>query len=46
MTAKKHAKKGDGGYTCKIVVLSCQAIAILTFSLPLHLKLPIIYDKL
>ena len=46
VTAKKCAKKGDGGYTCKIVVLSCHAIAIFTFSLPLHLKPPIIYDTL
>ena len=46
VTAKKCTKKGDGGYTCKIVVLSCQAIAIFTFSSPLHLKLPIIYDTL
>ena len=32
--------------TCKVVVLPCQAIAYLTFSSPLHLKLPIIYDTL
>ena len=32
--------------TCKVVVLPCQAIAFFTFSLPLHLKLPIIYDTL
>ena len=33
-------------YTCKVVVLPCQAIAYLTFSSPPHLKLPIIYDTL
>ena len=32
--------------TCKVVVLPCQAIAFFTFSSPLHLKLPIIYDTL
>ena len=32
--------------TCKVVVLSCQAIAYLTFSSRRHLKLPIIYDTL
>ena len=33
-------------FTCKVVVLPCQAIAFFTFSSPLHLKLPIIYDTL
>ena len=32
--------------TCKVVVLPYQAIAFFTFSSPLHLKLPIIYDTL
>ena len=32
--------------TCKVVVLPCQAIAFFTFSSPLHLKLPVIYDTL
>ena len=32
--------------TCKVVVLSCEAIASLTFSSPPHIKLPIIYDTL
>ena len=32
--------------TSKVAVLPCQAIAYLTFSSPLHLKLPIIYDTL
>ena len=31
---------------CKVIVLPCQAIAFFTFSSPLHLKLPIIYDTL
>ena len=32
--------------TCSFFFLACQAIAYLTFSLPPHLKLPIIYDIL
>ena len=32
--------------TCKVVVLPCEAIANLTFSSLLHLKVPIIYDTL
>ena len=44
MTAKKYPKKA--WCTCKVVVLPCQAIAFFTFSSPLHLKLPIIYDTL
>ena len=32
--------------TCKVAVLPCQAVAYLTFSSPLHLKLPTIYDTL
>ena len=35
-----------GWCTCKGVVLPCQAIAYLTFSSSLHLKLPIIYSTL
>ena len=32
--------------TCKVVVLPCEAIANLTFSSPLHLEVPIVYDTL
>ena len=32
--------------TCKVVVLPCQAIAFFTFSSPLHLEFPNIYDTL
>ena len=32
--------------TCKVVVLSCQAIAFFTFSWPPHLKLSVIYSTL
>ena len=44
VTATKYTKKV--WCTCKVVVLPCQAIAFFTFSSPLHLKLPIIYDTL
>ena len=43
VTAKKYTK---AWCTCKVVVLPCQAITFFTFSSPLHLKLPIIYDTL